>query len=166
MAVRLTAALSMLACEGAALQPGAPGEGGAGAGPSAWTSYCFDRYELCGVHADTCGEAETCARGLLRDEIEEDFIACRQQTCDINQCFQGLDEYPLSPEAAGFLAMCEDYPGDCYEPLEESFCSHAYYYSAELLNELVACVQGPAPCSESVPCVEAVFQRVGECRGW
>src|SRR5262245_37549970 len=80
------ASIGMGACGGNVIvDGGGPGEG------SFWIAYCNARASACGISAEMCKSQEACARGLLRDQIEDTLLNCLKTECDQGTCVAQIE---------------------------------------------------------------------------
>jgi hypothetical protein len=150
---------------GAAGGGGTGGTGGAGGGSNAFAELCAYRAASCGVDEAACLAQESCARGFLRDEVEDSLFACLTQTCDEDTCFMDTMMIPLS-------ALGTDVQGDCLAAVGSckgnftgaEACYSGSYLADPLLAELAECIA--LSCFSIDPCVGMVFDQLDTCEDW
>jgi hypothetical protein len=142
--------------------------GGPGAGGSAfWPSYCSARAAACGIMEDACLPEETCARALLRDEVEDALFQCLATTCAEDTCVAQIrEQFPLSEKGAAFDAACESYLDACPGG-NDDVCQATPILADGLLEQLLACTSASASCDEITACLGEVGDTTADlCDDW
>ncbi len=144
---------------------GETAEGGAGGGPSDWESYCEARAGACaGFDASVCEAQETCAKDLLRDEIEQSLIDCLTTACAEEACFGGAMRTPLSDQGQSFLDACLAWVDACPSALDD-ICMDAYLVNDDTLASLEACTAEPV-CADVDTCMDPILATFDACESW
>jgi hypothetical protein len=163
-AILVTSAAGVLAACGSVVSGG----GGSGDPPEegSWASYCDARAAACGISADLCKAREGCAKGILRDEIEEGLFGCLASTCDEDVCFQKVAaENPPTAMGEEFKAAWQSYIGAC--PTGNDDVEMATWLVADdRLGDYKACAT-TSGCEAAGACFSQLdAAHVDVCEGW
>jgi len=158
-------ATGLAAMSGAAACGGDVTVGGGGEG-SFWVSYCESRATACGTTPDACLPEETCARDLLRDEVEATLLECLSTSCAQDVCVaQIAAQFPLTAKGAEYDAACKAYLAACPGGNNDA-CSSTPILADSLLDQLLPCPSAPS-CAEAISCFDAVTAETSDvCRDW
>lgn len=131
-----------------------------------WSGYCDDRVALqCSkFDATACKAQETCARALMRDDIEGPLVECLLGTCGFESCLSEVSKLPMSPAGEAFLNACATRVAEC--GLGNDTCFSGDLISDEGIGELNACL-GLATCADTDTCMSNYFAtRFETCTAW
>lgn len=146
---------------------GGGGETGATAeGPLTWTSYCEARSSACGITLDVCAAQEACARGLIRDDVEDDLFACLASTCDENVCWDVI-RASWAPTAGGeqFHDAWQGYINACPSGNDDVEFA-AWVVADDRIGDFTACAEAQG-CDAAAGCFSQVHAaHVDVCNGW
>lgn len=131
-----------------------------------WNRYCDDRAALqCPkFDANACKEQETCARGLVRDEVEGPIVECLRDTCGWESCLTKTSDVPLSNAGEAFFNACVERVTAC--GLIDDSCYAGNLIADPGIGELRACLD-LATCGETDTCMTTYFAtQVETCAAW
>jgi hypothetical protein len=131
-----------------------------------WSRYCDDRAALQCPQFDAvaCKEQETCARSLVRDEVEGPIVECLLDMCGWESCLTKTSDVPLSNAGEAFFKACVERVTAC--GLGNDSCYAGNLVADAGISELSACL-GLATCSETDACMTNYFATKFEtCSQW
>lgn len=131
-----------------------------------WSGYCDDRAALqCSkFDAVMCMEHETCARALIRDEVETQILECLRGTCLWESCLAKTSDVPLSNAGEAFFDACVERVSAC--GLGNDTCYASNLIADAGIGELSACLD-LATCDETDGCMTTYFTtRFETCSAW
>jgi hypothetical protein len=131
-----------------------------------WSGYCDDRAALQCPKFDAvaCKEQETCARALIRDDIEGPMVECLLGACPFESCLMEVSKLPMSPAGEAFLNACAERVTEC--GLGDDTCFAGDLSSDEGIGELDACLD-LATCDDTDTCMSTYFEtQFATCEAW
>jgi hypothetical protein len=140
--------------------------GGGSENGSSWASYCEARAAACGGAAAACKTQESCARALLRDEIEDTLFECLASSCEEDLCFREImAQFPRTQNGERFSTEHEAYLAACPSGNDDVALA-AWLVADDLLDDYRACATA-SDCAASDACFQQMdAQHVEGCDDW
>jgi hypothetical protein len=164
VAMGLGASLGVAACGGNVIvdHKGIPGEGDG----AFWIAYCNARASACGISADKCKLEETCARELLRDEVEDALLHCLMTECDEGPCVSQIaSTFGVTKKGEQYDSACASYLAKCPNGNNDA-CRSTPIFADSLIDQVMPCPQA-LTCEEAAGCFEKVNASTGDvCKAW
>ena len=164
VALGLGASIGMASCGGKVIvdRGGIPG----GEDAMFWIAYCNARASACDISAERCKLEETCARELLRDEVEDALLHCLMTECDEGPCVsQIVATFGVTTKGEQYDSACASYLAKCPSGNNDA-CRSTAIMADSLIDQIMPCAQA-ATCEEAATCFDEVSDATsGMCKAW